>query len=207
MLWFKQLDFFSRFEVLETTAGPSSAGEFLRDGADERLNRNARALLFSIGAPKLAPQVRVEWNRRMRTAAGRADFHNKLISLNPRLQAHGAEEIDRTLRHELAHLVARFRAGRRRIAPHGAEWRQACCDLGIGEEQRCHALPFPSRAPARRFLYRCPVCAADFPRVRRIKRRVACLACCRRENGGAYDKRFQLRLVNSASEEPRRVAR
>jgi len=137
-------------------------------------------------------------NPRLRTAAGRADFRSKLVSLNPRLREHGEAEIDRTLRHELAHLVAHLRAGRRRISPHGPEWRQACCDLGIGDERRCHTLPFPTRPRARRYLYRCPKCAADFPRVRRMKRAVACLACCRRHNRGAYDKQFQLRLVRAS---------
>jgi ribosomal protein L37AE/L43A len=51
------------------------------------------------------------------------------------------------------------------------------------------------RRRARPFLYRCPSCGRDFPRVRRIRRGLACLACCRRHNRGRYDKRFQLRLV------------
>ena len=86
--------------------------------------------------------VRVEWNARQFSAAGRADCRRKLVSLNPRLREHESEEIERTLRHELAHLVARFRAKRRRMTPHGAEWRRACRDLGIGDEPRTHTLPF-----------------------------------------------------------------
>jgi hypothetical protein len=35
--------------------------------------------------------------------------------------------------------------------------------------------------------------------VRRVKRATACLACCRAHNGGAFDGRFRLRLVESAS--------
>ena len=78
------------------------------------------------------------------------DYSAQLISLNPRLCEHGADEIDRTLRHELAHLLAQFRAGRRRILPHGAEWREACRDLGIADEKRCHTLPFCVTNRARR---------------------------------------------------------
>jgi predicted SprT family Zn-dependent metalloprotease len=113
------------------------------------------------------------------------------------LQEHGAAEIDRTLRHELAHLLAQSRAGRRRISPHGAEWRAACRDLGIEEEGRCHTLPFPTTHQARRFLYRCPTCGSDFPRVRQLRRATACLACCRRHNRGKFHRRFRLRLVQS----------
>jgi predicted SprT family Zn-dependent metalloprotease len=131
----------------------------------------------------------------MRSAAGRADFRRNLVSLNPHLRAHGEAEVDRTLRHELAHLLAHARAGRRRISPHGPEWRQACSDLGIAGESRCHTLPFPTQTRARRFLYRCPSCKTEIPRVRRIRRSVACLACCRRHNRGQYDEQFRLRLV------------
>ncbi|MEP6810763.1 MAG: SprT-like domain-containing protein, partial [Chthoniobacterales bacterium] len=127
--------------------------------------------------------------------AGRADSRRNLISLNPLLRAHGAAEIDRTLRHELAHILAHFRSGRRRINPHGHEWRRACSDLGIADEQRCHTLPFPVRKQRRPFLYRCPACHREFPRVRRIRRALACLPCCRQHNGGRYGEAFRLRLV------------
>ncbi|PYJ21051.1 MAG: hypothetical protein DME71_01160 [Verrucomicrobia bacterium] len=160
------------------------------------LETKARELLRSLGAAPMANELRVEWNSRLKTAAGRADYRHKLISLNPRLFEQPAE-IDRTLRHELAHLLAQFRAGRRRILPHGDEWRSACRDLAIGDEKRCHNLPFPVSARARRYLYKCPRCRRDFPRTRRIKRAVACLACCRAHNGGEFDARFRLRLMSA----------
>ena len=156
----------------------------------------ARDLLRANGAGRIANELRVEWNSRLRTAAGRADYREKLISLNPRLTEHPAE-IDRTLRHELAHILAQFRGGRRRISPHGVEWQQACVDLGIADEKRCHNLPFPVRTYAARFVYRCPSCRQEFSRVRRLRRAVACLACCRKHNGGDFDLRFRLRLMTT----------
>jgi SprT protein len=161
------------------------------------LLQTARELLRSLGVDRIARELRVEWNSRLKTAAGRADYRSKLISLNLQLVHHPAE-IDRTLRHELAHILAQFRAGRRRILAHGVEWREACRDLGISDEKRCHNLPFPVSERARRYLYRCPGCRRDFPRVRRIKRAVACLACCRAHNGGKFDARFRLRLLTAA---------
>jgi predicted SprT family Zn-dependent metalloprotease len=189
MLRFEQLDFFTP---------PVTSASSLR-GRDAKLEAKAKELLRSVSADKLVPLVRVEWNGRLRSAAGRAVYQRTLVSLNPRLHEHGEAEIDRTLRHELAHLVAQLRAGRRRIPPHGQQWREACRDLGIADEQRCHTLPFPTRARTRRFLYRCPNCKTDFPRVRRIRRAVACLACCRKHNRGDFDERFKLRLVNRPS--------
>jgi SprT protein len=198
----------------------------LRAGRDVDLESKARQLLRQLGASKLAREVRVDWNPRMRTAAGRADFREKLISLNPLLRNHRGEraenpfgagkldclkqssltsdsqvdhdEIERTLRHELAHLLAQFRVGRRRIAPHGSEWRQACRDLGIADEARCHNLPFATESYARRYIYRCPNCKETFPRVRRIPRAIACLACCRKHNGGDFDPRFKLKMEGHA---------
>jgi len=162
------------------------------------LESKARKLLRMNDAGKIAMAVRVGWNGRLQTCAGRADYRSKLILLNPQL-VHHPGEIDRTLRHELGHILAQFRAGRRRILPHGIEWRKACTDLGIAGEKRCHNLPFPVKQHARKYLYRCPNCRRDFPRVRRVKRATACLACCRAHNGGAFDGRFRLRLVESAS--------
>ncbi|HAF03457.1 MAG TPA: hypothetical protein DIT76_01610 [Spartobacteria bacterium] len=166
-----------------------------RAGHDFELERKAREILTLLGAPRLGRLVHVEWNSRLKSCAGRADYRNKLVSLNPRLAQHGEAEIDRTLRHELAHLLAQFRAGRRRLLPHGSEWRQACRDLGVGDERRCHNLPFPIAERARRFLYKCPNCRRDFARARRIRRAIACLACCRAHNRGEFDTRFRLQLV------------
>src|SRR4029434_4095507 len=98
------------------------------------LETTARELLRSIGACPMASELGVEWNSRLKTAAGGADYRENLISLNPRLIEH-PNEIDRTLRHELAHILAQFRARRRRITPHGVEWQRACVDLGIADEK------------------------------------------------------------------------
>ncbi|HEV2994413.1 MAG TPA: SprT-like domain-containing protein [Chthoniobacterales bacterium] len=163
-------------------------------GRDVNLEREARELLIANGAARIAGDVRVEWNPRLKSSAGRADYREKLISLNPQLREH-PHEIDRTFRHELAHLLAQFRASRRRILPHGSEWSAACVDLGIGDEKRCHNLPFPFIERAWRFLYKCPHCKRNFPRVRKIRRAIACLVCCRKHNGGDFDPRFRLRLA------------
>ncbi|HXX42392.1 MAG TPA: SprT-like domain-containing protein [Chthoniobacterales bacterium] len=172
-------------------------------GRDPELEHQARELLRGNGAGRIANEIRVEWSPRLKSCAGRADYRKKLVTLNPHLVRAGlavnGDEVDRTLRHELAHLLAQFRVKvRHQILPHGKEWRQACIDLGIGDEKRCHNLPFPFVERARRFLYTCPNCKRDFPRVRRIRRAIACLACCRKHNGGNFDSRFRLKLVRPA---------
>ena len=167
-------------------AGPAAATAVLL--------QTARNLLCSLDATRIARELRVEWNLRFKTAAGRADYGQKLILLNPRLLEYPAE-IDRTLRHELAHILAQFRAGRRRILAHGDEWRLACRDLEIADEKRCHNLPFPVSERARRYLYKCPNCQREFPRARPIRHAAACLGCCRAHSGGEFDLRFRLNLI------------
>jgi SprT protein len=201
----RQLEFAFRSISVAGIADPGRFGASLDAGVTDpgyndvernlNLEETARDLLRANGANRIANELRIEWNLRLKTAAGRADYRQKLISLNPRLSEYPTE-IDRTLRHELAHILAQFRARRRRISPHGVEWQQACRDLGIADEKRCHNLPFPAQTYAARFVYRCPNCRQEFPRVRRVRRAVACLACCRKHNGGGFDSRFRLRLLS-----------
>src|SRR6266568_8920791 len=212
MRLFRQLEFIlrdtdsltrrlQRLPLPEGEGGGEGKSRTSRRSRDLDLEFKSRNLLRELGAAKLAREIRVEWNPRLKTAAGRADFHEKLISLNPLLRdvraglAFNRDEIDWTVRHELAHLLAQWRVGRRRIAPHGPEWREACRDLGIADEARCHNLPFASKSFPPRFVYVCPNCQQEFPRVRRIRRAIACLACCRKHNGGDFDLRFRLKLI------------
>lgn len=183
MLWLEQLEL--HFGI----ASPRTRGR------DPYLECRGAMLLRSVGAARIAGALRVEWSSRLRSAAGRANYRTQLITLNPRLHEFGEAEIDRTFRHELAHLLAQFRAGRRRISAHGREWRLACKDVGVPGETRCHTLPLPVTRRAARFVYRCPICTREFPRVRRIRRALACLACCKEHNGGRFDARAKLRLV------------
>ena len=175
------------------SAKPISASKRFQPAPE--LEEKARVLLREIGATALANEVLVRWNRALRSTAGMASYAQRLITLNPRIVAFGDAEIDRTLRHELAHLLAQFRSGKKRIAPHGAEWRDACRALAISDETRCHTLPLPRKKIARNHLYRCPHCAVEIRRVRPYRRRVACLACCRSHNRGHYDERFRLQKI------------
>lgn len=145
-----------------------------------------------MGMLELSRKVRVGWNSRMQTTAGRAWWPDRLIELNPKLKELPPEEMWRTLRHELAHLIAYERAGRRRIEVHGEEWRAACAELGIPNEQPFHNLPFKRKRMKRNFAYICPQCYTTIRRVKKISRVVACYACCRKYSGGLFDTRFRL---------------
>lgn len=186
-----QLEFFRKLtRALKAEAPPERQPAPVLSASE--LEDQARQLLAQVGCNDLAAVLQVRWNSRMRSTAGLAYPGKSLVVLNPKLLAFGTEEVDRTLRHELAHLLAHHRVGRRRISPHGPEWRRACRDLGLTDEKRCHDLPLPRRQIARRHAYQCPGCNLTIRRVRPIRRKSACLACCRTHNGGRYDERFRL---------------
>jgi len=160
---------------------------------DAELTDRAALILKCAGFEQLAINVRAKWSKRLKTTAGIACFRDRSVTLNPQLQRFGDAEVERTLRHELAHLIAHERAGRRRISAHGPEWREACVLLGIPNENRCHTLPLQGRRRLERKLcYACKACGAKVMRVRPFKQRCACLTCCRKHNKGRYDERFRL---------------
>lgn len=163
---------------------------------DNELTQQCQQIVEKIGLNSLAKKVKVYWNLRLCTTAGLAHHSNGRIDLNPRLEQFTPEEPERTLRHELAHLVAHHRAAGRRIQPHGTEWQHACDELGIPGEKRCHDFPLASRVIKRKLAYRCKYCGTVVPRVRKISRESACYPCCLKHNGGEYSRRFLLEKIS-----------
>lgn len=183
-------EFFSRIEGLLGRSRRSGQGSRGSRRRDPLLEEKVRRALHSLD-PALGASVTAGWNPRMRTTAGIAVLARNEIWINPGLLDVSGEEVDRTLLHELAHLLARHRHPHRRIQPHGPEWREACRDLGIPGETRTHRLPFHARRLKRRFILRCPACGRHHERVRRPRRPLACLHCCRAHNGGLYEEKFR----------------
>lgn len=157
---------------------------------DPLLEAHAKSLLEP-HAPELGKRIIVRWNKRLRTTAGLACYQTSEVILHPALKSISETEVEKILRHELAHLLARDRSRKRKIAPHGVEWRQACRDLGIPNESRTHQLPFVRYRQQRRFFYRCPSCHQSLSRVHKPRRPIACLNCCRKYARGKYDERFR----------------
>ena len=161
---------------------------------DLELEAQCGKLLVLLGMSAPAQKLQVIWNARLRSSAGFASYPSWRIELNPRLQEFDGQ-VERTLKHELAHLVAFQRAGHTRIEPHGAEWRKACEDIGIPDERAHHHLPLPRNEVKRNFLYVCVSCGLVVRRVRKFRRYSACRTCCSKHAGGGYDERFRFEQV------------
>jgi SprT protein len=182
-----------------STSPPASESEESTPltGRDAALEAEAREILDRLGMHEGVAKLRVVWNPKLRSTAGYAKWPQWLVELNPRLHEFPGQ-VQRTMKHELAHLIAYARAGRRRIDPHGPEWQMACALIGIPDESARHTLPLPRSQQQRRFSYVCPSCGFTVARVRKFRRHTACLACCRQHNGGRYDVRFQFVLKRNA---------
>ncbi len=165
-----------------------------RAGRDVALEQQCRSMLLMLGMASMAGKVQVHWNPRLRSTAGYAAFPAWRIELNPRLGEFDGQT-ERTLKHELAHLVAYHRAGHTRIEPHGAHWRRACADLGIPGERAHHHLPLPRNHVRKNFTYTCAGCGVVVRRVRKFRRQSACKSCCAKHAEGSYDARFRFELV------------
>lgn len=178
-----------------STASTGQPSSQLLTGFDEVRTAQARGWSNAVECPGLASKVSVLWNKRLRTTAGLAKTCTLEIELNPKLVPLGEDVVERTLKHELAHLVAHWRARGRRIAAHGREWKLACEELGIGGEKSHHTLPFEVRRQRRKHGYRCPHCGNIVLRVRPLARGSACWACCKRYAKGQYSERFRFLKV------------
>lgn len=163
---------------------------------EDTLTARAQAAVADLGLSGFAQEITVRWNSRLRTTAGTADIRDSRVDLNPKICKFGEETVERTLRHELAHLVACHRAAGRKIQAHGAEWRKACSDLGIPGESSCHTLPLEVRRQRRKHAYRCPSCRTIVTRVRPFSRNTACWPCCKTLNNGDYSARFRFEKIS-----------
>jgi predicted SprT family Zn-dependent metalloprotease len=136
------------------------------------LERLARALARRLGARRRRrDELRVLFNPRLRTAAGRADFAARTIELNPRLLDRHPEELVPTLVHELCHLLAGARAG------HGPRWRERMSALGL-PPHACHRLEVGELAVRRRrWVWRCLGCGESYRRASRAAHRFRCGDC------------------------------
>jgi len=164
---------------------------------NEDLHQFALQALRKIGENAIEERLQIAWNPRMRSAAGRAMLQNWSIEINPKLLPFGISEVQTTVLHELAHLIAWHRHQHR---GHGLAWRQACTDLGIPDEPATHKLPLPRRQQRKNYRYRCATCGSEFDRVRRIKRQSACAVCCKEFNRGKFSSLYLLSEYRLAHE-------
>lgn len=132
------------------------------------LQSSAQALLlelcerFPIGyTPKIA------W-RGYRVSAGMAYYKTGIIGLSKTV-IQTEEQMQDTLKHEYAHLLAYKRHGRAGIG-HGDPWKQAMIDVGLQPKVR-HCYEVQRNSPRQQVGYTCQRCGTVLVRNRKLPKR------------------------------------
>ncbi len=126
------------------------------------------------------PRPIIEYSKRM-TSAGAYLPGRRLIRIGLKYHKIFPEEITDTLKHEMLHIIH---------LKHDAAFKAEASRIGASLRAKSH--PALRRPP--RYVYICDSCGSEYPRQKRL-RMASCGTCSR---GGRFDRRFKLRLKDSA---------
>jgi predicted SprT family Zn-dependent metalloprotease len=151
--------------------------------------RSANQLKFD----DLLPPYRIVFNPHLRRLTGRITYRERLIEIaSYHVRQYGYADAVRTLEHEMLHLYLHTLD---KPSGHNALFKRMALLLGI---RVFHDNAYPrNQSPRHRHVYECPACRRMVFRRRLQRHQLACGVCCRLEAAGAWDERFQLRLVST----------
>lgn len=135
------------------------------------------------------PRPSIEYSSRM-TSAGAYLPGRRLIRIGIKYHRIFPEEVADTLKHEMIHL---------RHLKHDAAFKAEAARVGASVRAKSH--PALRRPP--RYIYICDNCGTEYPR-QKILRMASCGSCSAR---GRYDRRYKLRLKDSARRQQGQVRR
>ena len=117
----------------------------------------------------------IQW-RGYRVSAGMAYFKTGIIGLS-HLVIKDQQQLEDTLKHEYAHLLAYHRHGRKAIG-HGEHWKQAMLELGL-KPKVCHNYTVQRNERRQEVGYLCQRCGKTLVRARKLpkKRRYVHVGC------------------------------
>lgn len=145
----------------------------------------ARAVLGLSARQLPRPQMRYDLRGR---GAGQTVFSRRrgqpdAVRINARLLAdHPREMIDVTVPHEIAHVAIHrcYDSGRRRVRPHGPEWKALMAAFGVSDET-CHNMPAAPVRRLRQFPYVCGCTERVWlTSIRHRRAQNGTIYCCRR---------------------------
>lgn len=131
--------------------------------------------------PTIVSRVEIQFSDRMRSCLGRCLPSRGIVRLNRRLLRVEPALVEEVICHEVAHVVAFERHGRR-CRPHGPEWAALMRSAGFQPHVRARLGPelqlllLAPRKVRNVYEHRCPIC-----RIMRVARRPVsrwrCVAC------------------------------
>ena len=150
---------------------------------------NERAFLGELSLPFL------QWNSRLRTSAGRfvPGGRKGLFKKKPVIEIalYLTEEVNAfdlvrdTMGHEMIHYWLWVEG---RPFGHSKEFYQKMNEMKVS---RYNSVP---KLTPYKYLFRCPGCFREFKTRRNIKKKLACIHCCKQFSNGKFDSRFELQF-------------
>lgn len=133
----------------------------------------------------------IVFNPFLRRLTGRITYTQRLIEISRyHFEKYGLTDAIATLEHELLHLYL-HKLGL--PSGHNNDFKRLARAKGI---RIYHENSYPRNRPSPfRYLYACPSCQRLVSRQRPTGFRLACGVCCRDHAGGAWDRRYELRLM------------
>jgi len=135
------------------------------------------------------PRPTIEYSSRM-TSAGAYIPGRRMIRIGVKYHRVFPDEVADTLKHEMIHMIH---------LKHDAAFKAEASRIGASVRARSH----PSLRRPPRYIYVCDNCGTEYPR-QKILRMASCGTC---SAGGRYDRRYKLRLKDSARRQQRQFKR
>ena len=141
---------------------------------------------------KIPRDYRIVFNPHLRRLTGRITYRERLIEIAEfHYLEYGFRDAVATLEHELLHLFLHCLG---KPSGHTKDFKRLAAKKGI---RVYHANEYKRNTPSPwRWMYTCGACGRLVFRTRKIPRPLACGVCCREHARGAWDWRFELRLVS-----------
>lgn len=131
---------------------------------------------------------------RAKARFGSCRYRKKTITLSRSLvEMNSQEECEDTVLHEIAHALAGVDAG------HGKKWEEMCRLVGA-RPVRCYDGRSIHR-PQPAYWAVCPHCSMKLPFYRMPRAERACGDCCKKYNGGRFDPKYRLIVVDAVTGE------
>jgi predicted SprT family Zn-dependent metalloprotease len=127
------------------------------------------------------PAIKVEFNNRLRTTAGRIYYYTRIELASKYLEEFGYERVLSTLRHEIAHHVSFTKYGQR---GHTTIFKELCSEMEGSMNQKMAGITYAHCATdqytnnLKKYLYKCK-CGVVHSRTKKPSADVAARAYCR----------------------------
>ena len=146
----------------------------------------ARKLMDEFGLVKKGWRFQFNNRKKALGVCKRHMYYGNSIQLStPWMLKLPMEQVDRVIRHEIAHALAPRDEG------HGRIWKEMCCVVGIPDETRCFedkVIGKEFRKETAKWKQECPTCGKTNYRYKRTYSAQSCGVC----SGGSYNEQHKV---------------